>query len=253
MRDRLPLFNQLRSPALRERYGALRRGGDGAQIGLIVVASGDFLPLGTRLIQSAFKHFLHSHRLVPFLFSDGLLSGRVSFPGVTLYRYHFFLEQERLLERMDYLFYCDADMLMVDAIGDEILGRIVAVHHPGYVGLRGPYEENPRSTAYVSPEEGEAYFCGGFQGGEARAYLEAAATLASRIDKDDHDGRMAVWHDESQWNRYLIDHPPEVKLSPAYAYPETNRSHYTVLWGRDYSPKIVALDKARGRFRAQRL
>ena len=40
-----------------------------------------------------------------------------------------------------------------------------------------------------------------------------------RIDVDDKNGVMAVWHDESHWNRQLKQFPPTLVLDPRYCYP----------------------------------
>ena len=46
------------------------------------------------------------------------------------------------------------------------------------------------------------------------------AELEKRIDEDEAHGVIAKWHDESQLNRYIIDHPAYRILTPSYAYPE---------------------------------
>lgn len=246
------VFEPYAAPAAAPAPVPLRRGRPRAQVGLLVIATADYLPFATEMIESARTHLLPGHRIVPFLFSDGLLGDRVGFPAATLYRYHVFCEHRERLAAMDYLFYADADMLFVDRVGEEILGRLVATAHPGYVGTRGTYEDRPESTACVAPGEGEHYFCGGFNGGEAGAFLGLAETIAARIDTDDRNGIVAVWHDESHLNRYLVDNPPETILSPSYCYPEVLHPHYRALWPVSYPPKLVALDKSSGRRRLVR-
>jgi hypothetical protein len=40
-------------------------------------------------------------------------------------------------------------------------------------------------------------------------------------------GIVARWHDESHWNRYLIDHPPSLVLSPSYCcYPDGRSAEF---------------------------
>ena len=62
----------------------------------------------------------------------------------------------------------DVDMRIVDKVGDEILGDLVATQHPG-MWFKGPdectYERRPESTAYVPFGDGEKYYAGGFNGG----------------------------------------------------------------------------------------
>jgi histo-blood group ABO system transferase len=140
-----------------------------------------------------------------------------------------------LLSQMDYLFATDADMLFVDTVGDEILSDRVATQHPGFVGKRGTYETNRISTAYVGPQEGQYYFAGGFNGGSSKEFLKMVHTITENIKKDLEKGFIAVWHDESHINRYFINNPPTLILSPSYCYPES--------WNLNYHRRLLALDK----------
>ena len=70
------------------------------------------------------------------------------------------------------------------------------------------------------PRRAKHYYCGGFQGGEAQAFLAAMRAMDASIADDERRGIMAWWHDESHWNRYLIDHPPTVELSHEYMCPQ---------------------------------
>jgi len=55
------------------------------------------------------------------------------------------------------------------------------------------------------------------------------------VDEDMDKNLIAVWHDESHYNRYLIDTPPTHILSPSYCYPES--------WRLPFEKKLLALDK----------
>lgn len=48
--------------------------------------------------------------------------------------------------------------------------------------------------------------------------------MADWIDEDAARGITAVWHDESHWNRYLIDREPSLILSPSYCWFPDGRS-----------------------------
>jgi histo-blood group ABO system transferase len=216
-------------------------------VGLCVIATGKYLEFVAPLWESASGLFLPNHRVRLFLFSDNALelresticlTGHRAWPGPTLYRYHSMLAYRNRLDRLDYLFYCDADMRFVGPVGDEVLGNLVATHHPGFYGAAPDdctYDRNPASQAFVPRGCGRHYYAGGFQGGRAERYLDAMTVLRSRIDNDDQRGVVALWHDESHWNRYLIDSPPDIALSPGYCYPE----------GRmlPFEPRLVALNK----------
>ena len=184
----------------------------------------------------------------------------LEWPMPTLMRYHLFLQQEEKLKEYDYLFYIDADMVIVDHIGDEILPKegLMGAQHPMYAlraGYVPPYEPNPESTAYIampgrivevdSKKRFEPlYFAGGFQGGKTEKFLEAMKVMRKRIDEDFTKNYVARWNDESHWNRYLFENPPEVVLNPSYVYPDSLIAQYYVkVWGRNYSPKIITLTK----------
>ena len=220
-----------------------------AKVGLLVIATGkydQFIPL---LYKSMKKHFLKNHDVTMFVFTDqempqkediiSLPHAHEPWPNPTLKRYHVFDKYKENLSKMDYLYYCDADMRFVGDVGDEVLpdpeSNLVATEHPGfYGGRRGTYETRKESTAYVSNEEGECYFAGGFNGGTSEAFLNMSATIKERVDKDLENGIIAIWHDESQMNRYLIDYKPK-KLNPSYCYPES--------WALPFEKKLLALDK----------
>ena len=184
----------------------------------------------------------------------------VGWPIPTLLRYNLFLEQEEKLREYDYVFYCDADMLFVSRVGEEILGEgLTAAQHPMYALSRElipPYEPNPKSTAFI-PRPGRVmskgdkkwfqpyYYAGGFQGGRPEAWIKAMKTMKKEVEKDLSMGYVAVWNDESHWNKYLFKNPPAVVLSPSYIYPDSLIKEYyqTKIWGRAYVPKLVTLTK----------
>lgn len=224
----------------------------GANIGLLVMATGKYIQFVEPLIASAEKHFCQNHKITYFVFTDSKLPStdrvvyihqdRLGWPFDTMNRYHAYLASEDLLRTQDYLFACDADMLFVGEVGDEVLGKLVATEHPGFVGRRGSYETNPSSKACVFDYEGRQYFAGGFYGGETEAILQLLQVNTSNIDDDLSRGIIAVWHDESHWNRYCIDHKPTVILNPSYCYPEN--------WRLPYPKKLLALDKNHKEMRA---
>lgn len=160
------------------------------------------------------------------------------YPRETLMRYHTMLMVEDFLRTYEQIFYVDADMEFVSAVGEEIFSSgITATLHPGFVGKTGSPEQRPKSAAFTL--KNDAYYCGGFQGGNANAYLNAARKMSAGISQDESNGIMAVWHDESHWNCLLAKQPPTTILSPRYCYPEDYDGRY----GWVSEPTLVALDK----------
>lgn len=217
------------------------------RVGLIVIATGKYSRFVPNLWASAQQFFLPGHDRELLLLSDQVLAlsnctflpiDHEPWPGPTLHRYRSVFAFASILSDTDYLFMCDADMRFVDSVGDDILGDLVATIHPGFYSQPidlFTYERNPLSRAFVPPATGHHYYAGGFQGGRADRYLDAANELSSRIADDEHNGLVAVWHDESHWNRYLIDFPPTIELSPSYCFPDG--------WSLPFEPRLLALNK----------
>lgn len=224
------------------------------KIGLLLIASGfqyhDFVK---PFIESARKYFLKGN-FDALLWTDSKEKYDVQHtfeiehaprPYPTLMRYHFFTSEEDVLKQYTHLFFADIDMKFVAPVGEEIICEGITVTlHPGYalpIDYYAPFEPNPESSAYVPyPKQ---YFCGGFQGGKANEYLKACNVIKKNIDHDFTIGYIARWHDESHWNRYLIDNPPKKVLTPSYCYPDSFLEYYTKKWGCDYEPKLIALTK----------
>ncbi len=183
----------------------------------------------------------------------------IEWPMPTLMRYHTFLQQEEILSKYDYIFYCDVDMAWGNVVGDEVLGNdLTAALHPMYALRKEywpPYEPNPESQAYIKrpgqviTENGKQrfmpmYFAGGFQGGKSDKFLQAMKRMKDMIDQDLANNYVPIWNDETIWNKYLFDNPPSTVLTPAYIYPDSLiNEYYTKLWGCNYVPKLITLTK----------
>lgn len=186
----------------------------------------------------------------------------VEWPYPTLLRYHHFVQQEEYLKRFDKLLYIDADMRVVADIDTSIFGEgLTCAKHPMYALGRSfipPIEPNPSSTAYI-PRLGQimtdnrgkywfdpVYAAGGIQGGATGPFLEAMWGMKRAIDRDLQNNYIAIWNDESHWNKYLSDHASDslIVLDPGYVYPDSLiKEYYEPKWGRSYEPKIITLTK----------
>lgn len=199
------------------------------KIGLLVIATNKYIDFLQPLISSADEFFLTNHDVTYFVFTNkdevniqtdrNIIKVKVEhreWPWMTLGRYKIFTNCSILLEKMDYLYYCDADMKFVGVVGDEILSDRVATQHPGYYGRRGTPETRTNSLACVYPHEQMEYFAGGFNGGTSEEYLKMAEIISNNIDDDYRRGVIAIWHDESHMNRYFIDNKPTKILDPSY-------------------------------------
>jgi len=221
-------------------------------IGLLLIATGKYDYLVPQLVKGADEFFLTNHNVTYFLFTDSeeevdndkikkTYTRHEKWPNPTLKRYEIFSKNKQKLLNQDYLFYCDVDMKFVDTVGDEILSKSVSTIHPGHYGGRGAPETNPKSLAFIAPNEKLTYFAGGFQGGETKEFLRMCGILSKNINEDLKNGIIAKWHDESHMNRWRIDNPPTKILDCGYCYQES--------LFRPHKPKILALDKNHAKLR----
>ena len=229
---------------------------------LIVIATGVvYQHYAKELIASA-KQFFVPHDV--FLFTDSqepfdgvsvqLHHAHLGYPGSTLMRYHAIVSQREALSNYDYIFYVDADMKFLSTVsaGEVFSAGITATEHPGFIGGGGSPETRPKSAAYV--RELKVYYCGGFNGGTAKAFLAMAEELKRGVDTDKANGITAVWHDESHLNRFLFYNPPSRVLSVEFCWPsvEWRLTSYLKEWrkvrgetyGQELVPKLMAIDKS---------
>lgn len=218
------------------------------KVGLLIMATGKYTTFLEKLCASADKYFLPGHERTYFIFTDGSVpesdhivrieQKRLGWPYDTMMRFRVYRDAADHFADCDYLYACDADMLFVDTFGDEILGERVATRHPGYCmpyQLHDDYETNTCSRACIAPGHGNYYFAGGFYGGSMPEFLTMVCTCIENTELDLAEGVIAKWHDESHLNRYFVDNPPTVILSPSYCFPEN--------WDLPFVPKLLALSK----------
>ena len=218
------------------------------KVGLLIIATNKYTQFLTPLVKSADEHFLPNQEVTYFIFTNKEIVLETSrnykviyvehkeWPWMTLGRYKIFSDNSEILSSMDYLYYCDADMRFESLVGNEILDDLVATQHHGYYNMRGTPETNPLSTACVYPNEGMQYFAGGFNGGTSYEYLKMSKHISRNIETDLSRGIIAIWHDESHLNRYMIDNKPTKILNPSYCF-------YEHVSDDRFDRKLVALQK----------
>jgi histo-blood group ABO system transferase len=230
------------------------------KICILTIATNKYIQFVERLLDNIEENFLNGHEIQCLLFTDHEVETsdnvRVSqiehepWPMPTLKRYNYFVKEKEFISQFDYCFYFDVDMGIVDKVGDEVLSDLVATMHPYqsfFAKEERSYDRNEKSLAYVPfGEEGDHYYAGGFNGGSTKRFLEMAEVLADRVNKDLENGVIAVWHDESQMNRYLIDSPPTLTLTPSYCFAEEHMGNPNY----PYPPKIIALKKNHNELRS---
>jgi histo-blood group ABO system transferase len=224
-------------------------------VGIIVLATGRYRRFLPQLVESAETHVSGLERIFALVDDDRSVGlgplvttlhwDHAPWPLPTLLRYEAITRHSQAMTGVDCLLYVDVDMRFVAPFELPPLDGLFAVQHPGCIDLPSdqlPFERDPLSRAFVPSGTGDRYVCGGIQGGETRRYLTACAEMARWIDDERASGRVPIWHDESIWNRWCIEDPPELVLSANYCWPEHRSGG---------NPVLVALDKTHGYWRAE--
>jgi len=226
------------------------------KVGILLIATNKYMEFIQPLVESIREFFLTAHDKTIFIFTnhdmppeDGIEWIKIEhkpWPYMTLYRFRTFLSHADKLQDMDYLYYLDADMLVVESVGDEIFGKTVGTLHPGFYdkdNSQFTYDRNPKSKAYIPLGKGNRYYAGGFFGGEKEAFLNMSKVIDKWITSDEDEDYIAIWHDESHMNKFFFVHPPAVELSSSYCCIDYNETVYP--------RKILALTKNHQGFREE--
>ena len=218
----------------------------------------DFLP---KYYENVEKYFLPNTEKTIFAFTDGELNDtpdnlkvyhqeHLEWPFITLKRFEIINKAREEIEKHDWLVFIDGDALPVTTITEEEFFTdkpLFGVHHPcHFLGMEphtqapGAYDQNPNSEAYVDTSKGlpEVYYQGCFWGGKVPNVCAMIDELEARVNRDLEKNVVALWHDESQINKYFLERLDMVHTyGPEYAFPEVFKDYC------QFSPKIVHLAK----------
>ena len=224
------------------------------KICILNIATNKYIQFVEQLLESVEENFLNGHDISALIFtdheieevSDNVKISQIEhepWPIPTLKRYNYFISEKEYISQFDYCFYLDVDMRIEDKVGEEILGDLVATQHP-YQSLQSKAQQSfcrdARSLSFVPWDtETVSYYAGGFNGGSTKKFLEMSEVIADRVNEDLKNGVIATWHDESHMNRYLIDNPPSISLTPSYCFAEELKGNKNY----PFKPKIIALQK----------
>lgn len=233
------------------------------KVAILYIATGRYRIFWTGFYRACQRYFLPGYSKTYFVFSDDPKLGKgkknvinvpqekLDWPFITLMRFKIFLGVEEELKNYDYIFFLNANMIPIAPVGPEVLptqeqGLIVSIH-PGFYDKpreRFTYETNPASTAYISRDQGVHYVMGGFNGGTSQAALQAYRDMHANTEKDLANDIIAIWHDESHLNKYILDKDPLI-LGPEYNWIEELlpvQAHLSI------NPKILMLDKSSAKY-----
>lgn len=223
------------------------------KVAILYICTGKYTIFWNDFYKSSENNFLVNSEKEYFLFTDGnikaqnkkihiIFQQKLGWPYDTLMRFKMFDSIKDQLRAFDYIFFINANMRFLVKIKEDFLPLdegLIAVKHPGFfnkVRAEFTYETNPASLAFIDSKEGEYYFMGGFNGGKVDEYLQLINTLRQNVQTDLENGIIALWHDESHLNKYLLNKSVKI-MNPAFGYPEG--------WQLPFEKKVIILDKTK--------
>ena len=231
------------------------------KVAITFIATNKYLDFLPKYYENIEKYFLPNSEKTIFAFTDGELNDtpdnlnvyhqeHLEWPYITLKRFEIINKAREEIDKHDWLVFIDADALPVVEITEEEFftdNPLFGVHHPcHFLGMEphtqapGAYDQNPDSEAYVDTSKGlpEVYYQGCFWGGKVPNVCAMIDELEARVNRDLEKNVVALWHDESQINKYFLERLDMVHTyGPEYAFPEVFKDYC------QFSPKIVHLAK----------
>lgn len=226
------------------------------RIAILYICTGKYICFWEEFYRSFEEKFICSAEKEYFVFTDAvtvyddtqrrvhrIYQKDLGWPGNTLFRFRIFLTQKEELLKFDYVFFMNANIICMSEIGEEFLPEkegLTVVQHPGFYNTPNygyPYDRNRKSSAYIPYGKGDVYVCGGVNGGKSKVFLSLCEELDRKIARDYQKGIVALWHDESQINKYILEHTGYKLLPPSYCYPEG--------WDIPYENKLMVREKSK--------
>lgn len=225
------------------------------RVAILYICTGKYDVFWKDFFISAERFFLPNYLKEYFVFTDAnlifgenensnihkIFQENLGWPNNTLLRFEMFHTQKEKLKCFDYIFFMNANLLFIEEVKNDLIDQeknLIVVKHPGFYNKQPKdftYERSKKSTAYIPFNEGMYYVAGGFNGGKSEHYLELIRILKSKIELDSKNDIIAIWHDESHLNRYIIDRSDLQILDPSYLYPEG--------WNIPFNKIIIVRDK----------
>lgn len=221
------------------------------KIAVITLATNKYKTFLHPLWTSVQKYFIPPIQKDFYFFTDEKLSwfddsikwykiNHEPWPYITLKRFEFISKCVDDFKNYDYVFYLDSDMEFVDTLPafDIRNKKFFAVCHPSVVNNFNfwPVETNKSSSAYIPERHKCVYVQGCIWGAKGEFFGQMVQELKNNIELDLKNNIVAIWHDESHLNRFMVDHREESAiLSPSMAYPEN--------WNLPVNKLIIHKDK----------
>lgn len=241
-------------------------GGNLMKVVICFIGTGKYLNFLPKYYENIEKYFLPNSEKTFLIFTDGELNDtpenmkvyyqeHLEWPYITLKRFEIIQKAKSEIEKCDWFVFLDADALVIDEITEEEFfdnsKLFFGVHHPcHYLQMSphdkfpGAFETNIMSSAFVGDSsDTSVYYQGCLWGGKVPEVVRMIEKLDKKVNEDLSHNIVAVWHDESHLNRFLIDNKFQVKtLGPEFAFPEIFEQYC------EFDKKIIHLAKDNSKY-----
>jgi hypothetical protein len=234
-------------------------------LAVIFIGTGKYINFLPSWYESCEKNLVPNTEKEYFVFTDGVLEGapdnvnhitqeHLPWPYITLERFKYIGKVSHNFSKFDYILFLDADTRVVETITEEELftdKKYIGVHHPCHYLKMQPHNKFPGAfetredskAGIVDGDDTSVYFQGCVWGGKMPYIVDMINELTNRTQDDLDRNVIAIWHDESQMNKFFSERREDVHvLGPEYAYPEVFSSSC------NFDPKIVHLAKDNSKY-----
>jgi len=225
------------------------------------LGTGKYLNFLPKYYENIEKYFLPNTEKTILVFTDGELNDtpdnvkvfeqeHLNWPFITLKRFEIINKAREIISDHDLFVFIDGDALVVDEIKEDEFFTdkpLFGVHHPCHYLKMSPHDKYPAAyeirkdcNAFIDLEKykPQVYYQGCFWGGKTTEICAMIDELSYRVSDDLKRDMIALWHDESHLNKYLIENSNLVHTyGPEYAFPEVFKNNC------NFEPKIVHLAK----------
>lgn len=221
-------------------------------IGILYVGIGEYIRFWNDFYTSCEDKFCASSKKHYFIVTDSKKSfpsnvsvvhqDDLGWPGNVTFRYLFFLRIKDELEKYDYVFFFNSNTRFRQPVTEEEFlptdkegGLIALTWKEGIEDTdKFGFERRPESAAYIPYGTKSLYLQSGITGGKPREYIKLLEECHQLTMTDVVNGITPVAHDESIYNKYMLNCKYKL-LKSSYGLPSQ--------WDNSDDAKIVFLKK----------
>ena len=207
------------------------------KIAILYIGIGKYIEFFEDFYKSCEQYFFPQIEKEYFLFTDNNLNldkninilhvKNEGWPNNTLKRFEYFIGIKDELKKFSYIYFFNSNYLFQNVINEEdnFFSKDMKLVTLCWNKINNKesknftYERNKKSKAYIPYDQGEYYYQGGFYGGETNEFFKLCEECLKMIEEDKKNNYIAIWHDESYLNRYLLDKNPK-RVNEIYGMPE---------------------------------